>query len=370
MLPTLGRSIILCLPARMLNILLSPGGDGNLLGQVDDILSPSSIHRGFTFSSLTLIFTHFVLSNLVSFLSFFFLEKLSLHNPLRSQVRYVLGHSVATLLILESSRADGGYFRQHECQDSKRHPIFRNIFHAVRLIYRNQGVCLFSRGLGIAVIYELAHCTVEIILSATVFRHRLLRPFAYAIPSVLLCQLHLVWTCTTISAVRLPLRSLLMQANTRKWRNLAAPIFIYGILRALMYQVLDFMEWSDTFTKEQVYPGINVRASAEVLAGIFLLALRVLALLPASIILTLTEASLLPGTLETIIPSPEKRRGAVIVELLGGTKIPLDLSTFIGALRPFDVSRVLWLVELHLKKCLVQIVFELLALSLLRVAIE
>lgn len=300
---------------------------------------------------------------------FSLLGKLSLHKPLRSQVRYILGHSVATLLILESSRADAVYLR-HECRDSKQHPVFRNIFHAVRLIYRNQGVCLLSRGLGIAVTYELAHCTVEIILGATVFRYRLLRPFAYAISSVLLCQLHLVWTCTTISAVRLPLRSLFMQADTRKWRSLTAPAFIYGILRALMYQVLDFMEWSDTSSKEQVYPRISMRASAEVLAVILLLALRVLALLPASTILTLTEASLLPGTLETVIPSSEKRRGAVIVELLGGTKIPLGLSTFIGALRPFDISRVLWLVELHLKKCLIQIVFELLTLSLLRAAIE
>lgn len=52
-------------------------------------------------------------------------------------------------------------------------------------------------------------------------------------------------------------------------------------------------------------------------------------LLPASTILTSTEASILPGTVETITPSPEKRCGAVIVELLGGTKIP----------RPSDISR-------------------------------
>lgn len=206
------------------------------------------------------------------------------------------------------------------------------------------------------------------ILGATVLRHRLLEPFAYAISSVLLCELHLIWTCTTISAVQLPLQSLFMHADTRKRRILAAPAFLYGILRALMYQVLDFMEWSsDTFSKEQVYPGISVWASAEVLAVIVLLGLRVLALLPASIMLTLTEASVLPGTLETVIPSPEKRRGAVIGELLGG---PLNLSTFIGVLKLFDISRVLWLVELHPKKCFIRIVFELLTLSLLPVAIQ
>lgn len=63
-----------------------------------------------------------------------------------------------------------------------------------------------------------------------------------------------------------------------------------------------------------------------------------LVLLPVSIILALTEASLLPATLETVIPFPEKRRGAVIVELLGGTKMPSRLSTFTGALMPLDIS--------------------------------
>lgn len=71
MLLTLGRSIIVSLPALILNLLLSPGGDGNLLGQVDDILFPSNIHREFTFSSFTLIFTLFFFSNLVSFLFLF-----------------------------------------------------------------------------------------------------------------------------------------------------------------------------------------------------------------------------------------------------------------------------------------------------------
>lgn len=78
MLLTLGRSIILSLPARILNILLSPGGDGNLLGQVDDILFPSNFHKGFTFSSFALISTHFLLSNLVSFLFLFLVGKVQL----------------------------------------------------------------------------------------------------------------------------------------------------------------------------------------------------------------------------------------------------------------------------------------------------
>lgn len=105
--------------------------------------------------------------------------------------------------------------------------------------------CLFSRELGTVVISESARYTVEVIPGTTVFRYKLLNPLAYAISSVLLSEFHLIWTCATISAVRLPLRFLFIQADTRNWSSLAAPASIYGIFRVLVYyQLLDFVEWS------------------------------------------------------------------------------------------------------------------------------
>jgi hypothetical protein len=104
------------------------------------------------------------------------------------------------------------------------------------------------------------------------------------------------------------------------------------------------------------------RAGAEICAVIIMLALRLLGLLPASIALILTETSLLPVNLETIIPSPKKKRGSTIAELFGGSKFSPGLAAFSSASKTFGLSQILWLIGLHLKKCLVQIAIELLTL--------
>ena len=96
-----------------------------------------------------------------------------------------------------------------------------------------------------------------------------------------------------------------------------------------------------------------------------MLAFRLIGLLPASITLILTEANLLPGKLETIIPSPAKNRGSTIAELRGGDKIPPGLAAFTSSLKAFGVPQFLWLIELHLKKCFVQIAIELLTLPII-----
>lgn len=67
MLLALGRIILATFPSRALNILISQGGDGNLLREVDDYFSSTTIHKEFTFASFALIFCHFFLSGLVSF---------------------------------------------------------------------------------------------------------------------------------------------------------------------------------------------------------------------------------------------------------------------------------------------------------------
>lgn len=111
------------------------------------------------------------------------------------------------------------------------------------------------------------------------------------------------------------------------------------------------------------------RAGAEILAVIIMLSFRLMGFLPASITLILTEASLLPGKLETTIPSLTKNRGSTIAELRGGHKIPLGIAAFNSALKAFSVPQFLWLIELHLKKCFVQIAIELLTLPMIMFSI-
>lgn len=67
MLLALVRIIFASLPSLILNILISRGGSGNLLRQVDELFSSKTIHKDFTFSSFALISSNIFLSSLVSF---------------------------------------------------------------------------------------------------------------------------------------------------------------------------------------------------------------------------------------------------------------------------------------------------------------
>jgi hypothetical protein len=278
------------------------------------------------------------------------------------QVRYLLGHAVATLLIVEIARTDAA-FSDPERGTKKSPLIFRSISKALRLIYGTQSLYTFSCALAIAVVYQVAHYVVRAFLELTIFRHELLMPLAHACSSALLCKLHLMWTCATISAHRHRFFSL---AGGAEWTHLAVPSFAYGLCEALMYEAQRIIEGSLISSSEDMMQiSTSRRAGAEILAVILMLAFRLLGLLPASITLVLTEASLLPSSLETVIPSPTKQRGSTIAELLGRRgKIASGLATFSNALNAFGVPQFLWLIELHLKKCFVQIAIELLALPI------
>lgn len=138
---------------------------------------------------------------------------------------------------------------------------------------------------------------------------------------------------------------------------------------ALMYEMQGFMEGPDISTG-QVDSDIGVRPSVDIFTVILMFTLRVFGLLPATIALTLTEASLLPQTVETVISSSTKERGATIGELLGGEGVSSTYAIFMGALRPCGRRQLLWLVELHLKNCLIRIVLEMVFLILLGVVLQ
>ncbi|KAJ5169586.1 uncharacterized protein N7500_002369 [Penicillium coprophilum] len=270
------------------------------------------------------------------------------------------------MLILEIGQKDRA-FSDHG-RTNKRSLTFRSIYEAMRLIYDTQSLSAFLYAILIAAVYQVTHLAIRICLEITIFGHELLIPFAYACSSVLLCKLHLMWTCATISSHRPRLYSLAEAAQQSKWTHLAIPSFTYGICQALMNECQSLLQASMIPSNEMPISSSR-RASVEILAAIIMLAFRFLGLMPTSIALVLTEASLLPGKLETIIPSPTKQRGSTIAELLGGEKVPMGLAAFSSALKGFGVAQFLWLIELHLKKCFVQIVFEVLTLPIILLGI-
>ncbi|OKL59145.1 hypothetical protein UA08_05916 [Talaromyces atroroseus] len=345
---TLSRVILASLPSRVLNILVSPGGDGNLLSQVDDTLLTNGIHVELTFSSFALISSQLLISGLV---------------------RYLLGHVVPTLLIVEIARADGTI----SGHNTRPELTFRSIHKAIHRIYLTQSLYAFSRAIVMAVFYHVALYVIGVCLEIAIFRHQLLRPLSYACSSVILSKFRLIWTGATISAHRLGSSPSTEDANQRKWIHLAVPNFIYGLCKGLMYEAQDLIQASLT-SSEDIPLSASRRAGGEILAVIVVLLFRFLGLLPAFITLISTEASLLSGSLETLIPSPIKQRGSTIAELLGpGRKtppLPPGLATFSSALKAFGVSQFFWLLELHLKKCFVQLAIELLTLPLILLVVS
>ncbi|KAJ5769317.1 hypothetical protein N7520_003876 [Penicillium odoratum] len=145
------------------------------------------------------------------------------------------------------------------------------------------------------------------------------------------------------------------KSGENRWKHLAIPAFLYGLLQALMDQLYDFLALA-IFTDGESYTG--TRAAAEVLAVIIMLAFRFLALLPTHIALTLAEAKFLSPEIKTVVPSSTKERGLKIGELTGDQKPPSGLAAWTSALEHLGTSRYLQLIELHLKKCFVQIGLE------------
>lgn len=212
-------------------------------------------------------------------------------------------------------------------------------------------------GIGTGIIYQMARYTISLCLEEAMLGREWLSPLAYAISSVLLSELHLMWTRITISGPQLSLQHIWMRPSFKRWKHLVVPTFANSIARGLMHQVL--RQFSTSHVGEQA----NIVAAKEVLAIVLMLGFHVLAVVPTSISLVLTEASVLPKTTKTVIPLPVKNREATVAELLGGK----EAAPFIHS--RFYISQILWLMELHFKKSFIQTVFELVMLSFLKLII-
>ncbi|KAJ5623301.1 hypothetical protein N7490_011906 [Penicillium lividum] len=127
-----------------------------------------------------------------------------------------------------------------------------------------------------------------------------------------------------------------------------------------MDQLYDFWALA-IFTDGESYT--STRAAAEVLGVVIMLAFRFLALLPTCIALTLAEAKFLSPDIETAVPSSTKERGLKIGELTSDQKPPSSLAAWTSALEHLGTARYLQLIELHLKKCFLQIGLEIAILA-------
>lgn len=140
-------------------------------------------------------------------------------------------------------------------------------------------------------------------------------------------------------------------------KHLAMPAFFYGLTLGLMEQLYDFIVMVIGFDHHGDYT--SIRALAEVFAVMMMLSLRLVALFPTQITLTLAEVKLMSPEIETIIPSPSKECGLKVGELIGDQKPPAAFEAFSNFFKPLRTVMYLQLIGLHLKKCLLQIIVEI-----------
>ncbi|KAF2113503.1 hypothetical protein BDV96DRAFT_688497 [Lophiotrema nucula] len=315
-----------------LNILVSRGGDGNLLHELDIFKSEAREARNST------LLLSFILAS-VAFIGL---------------LRYTLGHTMASILTLQSlsiQNRTGRYENGgNNCTDS---PLSRHLAASLRTLYAHQGIRIFTKALHIAAIYQLARTALKSFLTATLFRPVALQPLADIVSTVVLAEMHMYWTQATVLSGQGSTIEDAWHHDRQRWRKLVVPSVAQGGAVVL----LDYVSRSlpETGTSAGNVSGASLSAVA-VLRAFAALVVRSFVLSPLSAWLTLVEASCLNPGQETLVYERGKGRfvsGSVL--FAGGFERPVSARE-LGKRVSLDLC--LRLLELHVKKCVVQMLLE------------
>lgn len=109
-------------------------------------------------------------------------------------MRYTLGHTLASILTLQSVYVQNHGRRGYEdqCADIL---ISRHLAKSLRKLYGFQGLHIFVKGLYIAAIYEVPKFVLTSVMTTAFFRPVI----AKVVATVLLSETHMAWTHATIS---------------------------------------------------------------------------------------------------------------------------------------------------------------------------
>lgn len=230
-------------------------------------------------------------------------------------------------------------------------PLSRHVTNSLRVLYTHVGLHILVKGLYIASIYQLSELVLRSILISTVFRPVWLHLVADIVVTALLAEGHMHWTHTTISSGTSSVRARLWTHDRQRWKKLVLPCVAHGSAVVLF-------DWVSSFS-----PNMNGASSSDVSRSLsaiaifrtfFALLVRSFLLAPAAAWLTLVEASCLTQEQETLVYEQGKgrfaRAGAIFAryEQRGSRQFRKGVSLHLC----------LWLLELHIKKCALQMVLE------------
>ncbi|KAF7588711.1 hypothetical protein BBP40_005312 [Aspergillus hancockii] len=317
------RNLLITIFRSALNIFIHSTGDGPILARVHKLLD----------------------WQLVGTSSYTCLIPIALSIILNALVRYVLGHVMVSMLILESAGT-------HEPISSetgmKRIPSSRRIIKTLYSLYRSGGIRFLFSGLRVAITYWIARALTTHLLQTLAFRHAYLRPFAYVSSCLLLAETHLYWTACTILASAAQKKQLSRRHDRTRWKSLAIPTLIYATAEVATSHISGGMNLLILSAEENASVDSTKVILSDILVSLLMLVIQFLVLLPSHIALISIEGSFLPKAFETILPS-HRQRGTRIAELFPAGNLPLEPQRVNKMIR---LARWLWLIELHAKMCL------------------
>lgn len=247
--------------------------------------------------------------------------------------------------------------------DVKEVPASRQVVNYLHILYGHAGVGIFHKGLYIAVLHYLARTSIAALLGAIVFNPAFFQPITDILSTVAVSELHLYWTQRIVSARQTNLGCWTLGHNRQRWKALVIPSAAQGTALALLRYVSKSLPETAASIENVSWPIVTFA----VLRAFLALFIRLFVLTPLSACLTLIEASFLNPNEETLVYSRRKKSFLPIQTLFLKREIPLS---FKRARKQTLLLTCLWLFELHIKKCLVQMSLEAFIFSLISLMIR
>ncbi|GLB08839.1 hypothetical protein AtubIFM57258_004748 [Aspergillus tubingensis] len=315
----------------LLNTFIHSAGDDPLLAQAHAIWKHEATH-----SDNVLVMVPIVINIILSGL-----------------IRYILGHVLMSILILESVENQASRYIP-ELSGKKPGPSSRHLLQTIATLYRKGSLRLLLNGIGSASSYWVKHLCSKQMLMKALF---LPGPVAYVVSSVLLAEYHFLWTARTILP-RDQQRFVPDSRDRQRWKALVPATALYAVAESFMMHVPAMFDsdLAPSATTEITKAYLSGIVGSDILVSGVMLATQLLLFFPSFIALILVQTSLLPSACETLVSAPvnqrrqQQQRGSRVGEIFAAfNKVPLlvqDVVKIIG------VRHVLWCVELQAKMCL------------------
>lgn len=276
------------------------------------------------------------------------------------QVRYTLGHTLASILTLQSVyvRSHGHGHKDVNAElGASDAPLSRRLVDSLRVLYAHQGLRIFVKGIHVAAIYQLSKIAVQYVLTATILYPVSARPVADIVATVLLAEMHMSSTHATISGGIRTSKGRLWTHNRETWKKLLLPSLTQACALALLNWVSrslpDLSGSSDNNTSEMLSAIAVSRAFVALIIRSFVLA-------PAAAWLTLVEVSFLDSRQETLVYEHGKRKFVNVGAVFAGYEQRSSRELWKGV----TLHLCLELLELHVKKCAMQMALQGLVFSI------